>query len=336
MTRSSKPVLRRHRSTWDEYTNDVLDTFQIKSLSQIRWAHAVNNQRRLKEALRDPMIHFIEADIGYGWYQKGSIKGCTKSSMEVQDRTELDLIMAHFPTTQTSDLYFHEFIDSIRRHNREILDKQKSGESRNDFFAEIIKGVKLDFKHFEAVEKCLKYLRRIPPEELPHCWLNADIVMGPSSVALGKPLPAVEFVQLCVKHVPNAVLSLGWSLGISLQRNFDESMIADMVEVCMFPNYSTANSEVGAKVAALALCRHVTFAVCAWYALKSTDQLLDLLDKIPNSSLTIWTGSNGAPLSAASRDYLLETFDPQRLFLDVQMAKGRNCAVGPVEVCKMQ
>lgn len=61
-----------------------------------------------------------------------------------------------------------------------------------------IKGLKLDFKHWQTVEPTLRLLAEAGcAEDLPHVWLNADVLSGPGGNTFQNPIPAVKFVQAC-------------------------------------------------------------------------------------------------------------------------------------------
>ena len=65
-----------------------------------------------------------------------------------------------------------------------------------------IKGLKLDFKHWQTVEPTLKLLAAEGcAEDLPHVWLNADVLSGPGGNTFQNPIPAVKFVQACTQSV---------------------------------------------------------------------------------------------------------------------------------------
>jgi len=42
-------------------------------------------------------------------------------------------------------------------------------------------------------------------------WLNADVLQGPAGQSAS--IPANRFIETCLQHTPNAVLSLGWTTG---------------------------------------------------------------------------------------------------------------------------
>lgn len=147
-----------------------------------------------------------------------------------------DLITAHFPTTKSSDLYFFEMVDEVRAHNQRALKWSQDG-LQNFALGSLqaaprMKGLKVDFKHMSAVKTCVEYLSRIPEEELPHLWLNADILVGPAGINLVNPLDPEKFLTLCAKYCPNAVLSLGWTHGIpGSKTRYSQQMIDDMISI---------------------------------------------------------------------------------------------------------
>ncbi|XP_073949913.1 protein FAM151A isoform X2 [Choristoneura fumiferana] len=159
----------------------VGDEENMKNLTTITWAHAVNNKTYLEAALASD-VAMLEADIVLG-----QLKG--------KDGPPLP-IMAHPPAT-TSDLSLGDFLAAVAQHNkRTAKDKQK--------------GVKLDFKSIEAFEKAQELIAPFSkPEVTFPLWLNADILAGPVAPT-AKPLDPEKFIKLAAKH-PRAVLSIGWT-----------------------------------------------------------------------------------------------------------------------------
>ena len=64
--------------------------------------------------------------------------------------------------------------------------------------------------------------------------------------------------------------------------------------------------------------RHITFAVCHFYAQGSVDILKDLIATVPNSSLTIWTGRREPDITVEAKNEIIKKFD--NAFLDLRMA----------------
>jgi len=161
---------------------DASEFFPSGDLTNVTWAHAVNSKAKLQEALQNPGVRMLEADI-----VMGAIIG-----------TEIRYtpIMAHPPAVQ-SDLSFQEFITTVVEFN-----EGKSLESR--------KGVKLDFKTIVAVERVVKSIQALQITDFP-VWLNADILKGPGGFPF--PIPATKFIELCQQYLPTNTLSIGWTTG---------------------------------------------------------------------------------------------------------------------------
>jgi hypothetical protein len=73
--------------------------YHIDRLADITWAHATNNQERFQQALQDPQIMVLEADVML------SAHG--------------DIIMAH-PPASDSDLHFDAFLQGVSRSKQAI------------------------------------------------------------------------------------------------------------------------------------------------------------------------------------------------------------------------
>jgi len=200
-----------------------------------------------------------------------------------------------------------------------------------------LKGVKLDFKHIDCVEPALNYLREINAVEKldGHLWLNADILEGPGAL-----IPAMqeEFVRLCATALPGAVLSLSWGSSVlSTSRAYSEDMVEKMVKLCLIPSVTCQHDwEIGGTFlrTPAAACRHITFGVAVEYALASESYLNSLLARVPNSSLTIFSGSGSFSITPNTVKQLITTYGPSTLFLDLKLTKWRACS-DPVR-CSIQ
>eukprot|EP00747_Dinoflagellata_sp_TGD_P070879 gnl/TRDRNA2_/TRDRNA2_156786_c0_seq2.p1 gnl/TRDRNA2_/TRDRNA2_156786_c0~~gnl/TRDRNA2_/TRDRNA2_156786_c0_seq2.p1 ORF type:complete len:728 (-),score=157.53 gnl/TRDRNA2_/TRDRNA2_156786_c0_seq2:109-2292(-) len=224
------------------------------------------------------------------------------------------------------------------------------------------KGVKLDFKHFDCVEPAIRYLRDIDAAKRlgGHLWLNADVFAGPG--CLLTPFHATEFVRLCAEGLPEAALSLSWGASVlSTTRIYTSDMVDRMVELCMTPivpgrwtptppekrpsaggavsaskrlvNNQAADGEVYFTPAAI--CQHITFAVAAEYALQSSQYLLKLLERVPGTSLTIFSGVGTMGVAPNTVQELINTYGKTRLFLDLKLSKSwRSCTKG--SQCSLQ
>merc|ERR1712232_896775 len=127
-----------------------------------------------------------------------------------------------------------------------------------------------------------------------------------------------------------------------------------MVELCMTPiipraldadgqptaHKLVASSSLGAKegyssgkngtgcadiyLAPAAVCRHITFPVAADYVLGSTDVLRALLDSVPGSSLTVFTGVGSLGITPTTVRDIIQAFGKDRLFFDVKLSRLRS------------
>jgi len=217
------------------------------------------------------------------------------------------------------------------------------------------------------VEPALRHLQSIDAARKlgGHLWLNADVFAGPGyPERFLSPIDARKFVQLCAELVPEAVLSLSWGSSIlSASRHYTMDMVNRMIELCMSPivprpmlspTSKDAREEAAQAVEAdkdrgmpdgldeeiycltpAASCQHITFAVAAEYALNSSPNLLKLLDAVPGSSLTIFSGMGSLGISPRTIQDLLTTYGITRCFLDLRVTKPcRTCSQGGV--CSLQ
>jgi len=100
---------------------------------RLRWAHAVNSRRRLKGALATS-AHFIEADVASGPLVEEASRNDAPAGAARHPRLESargkdtkvctasgkSIIMAHYPTEQSSDLSLERFMTAVLRHNERI------------------------------------------------------------------------------------------------------------------------------------------------------------------------------------------------------------------------
>lgn len=139
---------------------------------KIKWAHAVNSNDSLNNALNDNDIFMIESDI------------ILSSSTNIP-------VMAHPPDTH-SDLTFETWIQRICN------------------WTATKKGAKADFKSIESAEIALPLIsnHQQTVDNIPF-WLNADICTGiPGSK---QPINGLAFLNFCKRYAPPCVLSLGWT-----------------------------------------------------------------------------------------------------------------------------
>eukprot|EP00927_Polykrikos_kofoidii_P054650 TRINITY_DN49037_c0_g1_i1.p1 TRINITY_DN49037_c0_g1~~TRINITY_DN49037_c0_g1_i1.p1 ORF type:complete len:523 (-),score=70.94 TRINITY_DN49037_c0_g1_i1:134-1579(-) len=304
----------------------------------------VNELRSVESASTGPAV--TEACVGSGVGSALNVDEASKFAKELDQ--ELESQAKHSTSVITACV-------GSRRDN-------KTGNMRTR------KGVKLDFKLFDCVEPSIRYLSKIAAaKELGgHLWLNADVFAGPG--ALMSPMNAKQFVRLCAETIPEAVLSLSWgSSSLSATRIYTDDMVEGMIELCMtpiiphlLPMQTTDASQALSSIAAekertngassdvsngnhvvkdvfltpVASCRHITFAVAAEYALCSARGLKKVLDNVPGTSLTIFTGMGSLAITTETVRDLIREYGETRVFLDLRVARpSRICGHGS---CCMQ
>ncbi|KAL0102140.1 hypothetical protein PUN28_018576 [Cardiocondyla obscurior] len=156
----------------------------VKSnLTKIVWAHAVNSEKELKNALSSENVMMLEADVVMGTINRNSTP-----------------IMAHPPSTK-SDLSLEQFLNITSENGT--------------------KGIKLDFKTNEAFKNSIPILEKWRPTLKYPVFLNADILPGPVN-ATTTPVDAKEFLTGAIATLPEAVLSVGWTTRYGMLTNITE------------------------------------------------------------------------------------------------------------------
>ncbi|XP_070542838.1 protein FAM151A-like [Ptychodera flava] len=158
---------------------NVVDFYEVEDGDglHIVWAHGVNSQSQLKDALNDDTM-MLEGDI-------------VLEGMGTPNETDTP-VMAHPPIVY-SDITLEEWIYNTTETN---------------------KGMKLDFKQIEAVEISMNIVKDMESRIHQPLWVNADIVRGPNSES--DPIPPVEFITTCNRIFPLTVMSLGWTTNAGL------------------------------------------------------------------------------------------------------------------------
>lgn len=204
----------------------LLAFFRRASLQEVTWSHATNSKAALEQALQDPFIEMIEADIGMGRVVvvPDANDSDANPALSANTSPEEEPIMAH-PPQVTSDLSFHRFLQCVLEHNKRVAtvatsaagsaaasaaERRRRGRSRANLSP---KGIKLDFKEPKVVEACLSLLADVIRHEGLRCpiLLNADIWDGPSD--RHSPFSPRPFINQCRRCCPSAGLSLGWTVG---------------------------------------------------------------------------------------------------------------------------
>ncbi|KAH8266633.1 hypothetical protein KR018_004793, partial [Drosophila ironensis] len=255
-----------------------------KNLTAITWAHAVNNQSLLDEALSGD-VNFIEADISLG-----------KLNGEGEDVP----VMAH-PPANISDLTLAEFLNQIMEFNREHEGQEK--------------GIKLDFKSIEVFEGSLDILdANIPNVFYPlfqmtyPIWINADILSGPVDQNKTVPVDPDRFFAGCNRY-KHALLSIGWTTNWGAdfrEGQYTQDQCDDMSETLIKNNVTSTG-------------QGITFPVRAGIAANSAEQLHNLVASVNTTSectLTIWS-SAGDYVDVEKLRQLIFSFGVERVYLDV-------------------
>lgn len=185
-----------------------------------------------------------------------------------------ELIMAHPPVTE-SDLGFETWLDMTVAAG---------------------KGAKLDFKTPEAVAHCLSYAKRNALGKIPLC-ANADIFCGPGGD------PAIfnpgEFIELCNSLLPQAFLSVGWTVKSGDRSGYTDGMLNAMFDA------------LAGVEAPVTLCFHAGYLRNLWpllgERLNQTDFTITVWGRVEDEALLAW----------------LRTSTPsERCFYDMQSGDG--------------
>lgn len=168
-------------------------------LINLSWAHAVNNQSLLTEAIDNKDVMMLEADVTLG---------------KLIGQDEILPIMGHPPKNE-SDLSLKDFIERV-------ISIQGSKK----------KGIKLDFKSTEVFNASLPIIESLNKELNFPVWLNADILQGP--IDSGRtPVDPDIFLKLSAKKFPTTTLSVGWTTeyGPSMSGEYSDEQLNEMKSV---------------------------------------------------------------------------------------------------------
>ncbi|KAJ8951027.1 hypothetical protein NQ318_006412 [Aromia moschata] len=247
------------------------------NLTQITWAHAVNNQSYLTSTLNDSSIMMIEADIVLG-----TING-TNSTEQIP-------VMGH-PPANTSDISLATFLDTINTFNTNLTNSTNSTATR--------KGVKLDFKTIEVFNQSISIVKQYDQGDYP-LWLNADILSGPIN-ATTEPVDAAQFLA-SASQFNYTVLSIGWTTeyGANMTGSYNDSQVTSMLNAISQNNVT----------------HNITFPVRAGLAAESLSQMQNLVANVTNSTLTLWS-SEGDSVNVTNLRTLIGQIGIRKIFVDV-------------------
>lgn len=145
------------------------------NLTKIVWAHAVNSQKDLTNALENPSVMMLEADVVMG------VKNDSKDNNSIP-------IMSH--SHNTSDLTLEEFVAAVNNKKKTV-------------------GVKFDFKTIDAFVASNKTLKSLNENATYPVFINADIYPGPVDAEKTN-IDAEAFMKEALQY-KNFTLSLGWT-----------------------------------------------------------------------------------------------------------------------------
>lgn len=141
------------------------------------WSHGTNTIEKCFDAIRDPVVTAIEADIVMG-----------RDLLSPLENPDVP-VMSHPPHLE-SDLSAATFLDLVTKGRSDEKNGARS----------LSKHIKLDFKHFEAVAPTLRIFKRLNANgNGKTVFLNADVLAGPGKSSIDVTVPADEFIHTCLE-----------------------------------------------------------------------------------------------------------------------------------------
>ncbi len=266
------------------------------------WAHSTCSKESLRDALDDPKICAIEADIVMGKLSGGN-------------NDDYLPIMAHPPCVM-SDISTENFLTMA------IIDQIKSKCP--------LKHLKLDFKDFETISPVLKCLDRILNksnyDEDKVIFLNADILPGPGGRYGPLKIESEQFLEGCVSFLNegeynkrSCAFSLGWRVDCRSLYGYTQTDVDDMKKLIIGKKLLECSRGVCIKlliqrtdivhphtnefhIDAFSNINYnkrpgVVLAVNARVLNKNLFSFDSLLKEIPQIQLLVWTGTGEPPIS---------------------------------------
>ncbi|XP_062121273.1 protein FAM151B isoform X1 [Drosophila sulfurigaster albostrigata] len=247
------------------------------NLTAISWAHAVNSQQLLSDALSGD-IDMIEADIVLG---------------QLNGEGDNLPVMAH-PPANISDLTLEDFLYQIKAHN-EVNEGAE-------------KGVKLDFKSIEVFEGALDILDETIPKMTYPIWINADILAGPVDQNRTVPVDPARFFAGCNRY-KQAVLSIGWTTNWGADfrdGEYTQSQCDAMLQAIRDNNVTSTGQPITFPVR----------AGIAANSIEQLHNLVAAVNDTNESTLTIWSSENDY-VNVERLRQLIFGFGVERVYLDV-------------------
>lgn len=306
------------------------------NLAQVTWAHAVNSQDELKNALANDKLQMIEADVILGDYQFGTAAvpvTKTKSNDGAEGQQAKPAVPAEAPPAQTADGAGQPAQSGAAQPDQtgEVSLGTKPGtnipimghppQTTSDltleqFLKEVAaynknattpKGVKLDFKSLEALQAALTSWKK--NDDLKNVWINADIIPGPGKKA-GSEVDAKGFFDAvhAAADLKNKTLSIGWTTELEKDKKtaYEQSHIDAMIKAI-----EDSQIPVGYPI---------TFPVRAAIAAESKETLHNLFDKVKENerqvTFTVWSGQNDTVDEGKLQNFI-ESFGVSKVYVDV-------------------
>lgn len=270
-------------STSDIFTSGKLsmqDYVNSSKLTDVTWAHAVNNKDYLVNVLNGN-TNFIEADILIGHLENGNPQ-------------EKNPIMAHPPATQ-SNLSLKEFLEKCLQFNQQAKKAD-------------VKGIKLDFKSIEALESSIDLIKTLYDTVEYPTWINADILAGPVNNTSTIPVDHDRFFK-CAKQLGPVVLSIGWTT--KWDQHSTEGFYSETNIQCMIDTIKSNKIDM--------LGAPITFPIRAGIAANSFTQLKKLYEALKTTNdvtFTIWSSSDDAVDVEKLRNFMYE-IGTDHIYVDV-------------------
>ena len=252
---------------------DIGPPYTPRPRPQQQWVHSCCTIKKLERALANPNVSAIEADIMMGHKSTDGASSAVNRAGgggAASQRAAPIPIMAH-PTWRKGvpslvDMSFADFLERC--------------------LADGTRHLKLDFKDLRAVEPCLELLAQQWPQLHANgqaIWLNADVLPGPNARgSKAVRVPAREFVPLCRRLCPHAVLSLGWCVGpLGAEEKYTEHDIEEMKRICVEYNLPGAA---------------VVFAASLRLSERAVPLLGSLLGAVVDAQILFWTGTGEPPV----------------------------------------
>lgn len=287
------------------------------------WAHSTCALDELSNALSDPFITAIEADIVMGY------------DINDDNPNNIQPIMAHPPSTE-SDLSFQLFLSMVQGMN--YKDRIATSTNNSTITGEkswgIKKHLKLDFKDIETVGRVLDIISKSMEHndssiesnkdygqvEEKTIYLNADVILGPGLRNDALSVPSDDFLEPCIsflKHDPRRqkqfAFSLGWKTDCRSFTGYNQKDVEAMEEIIEKNNL-------------LSFSQGIVLAVNARVLVKNPHSFDSFLMKYSQSAqLLAWTGTGEPPISKSKISKIQRHFEANGCVEQV----GFDCKIAP-------